>query len=113
WAARAADTDAGRDAARLVVQEHVRRPVRVAADEVRRVRLEDHVAAVRADPAGRRAAPGIGARLRLRSAARHAGPGRQAGRAIADEHVEAGGGVAGDEVPGLGVEQDVTAVGAD
>ena len=108
-----ADADPLGHAARAVVQEDVGDAVGVAGDEVRRVRLEDDVAPVRADAAGDRAAPGIARRLALGAASRDADPLGLAVRAVVHEDVPALVRVAGDEVGRLGVDQDEPAVRAE
>src|SRR5439155_3401853 len=79
--ATARDADAGRVSGREVADEDIHQPVRVAADEVRRQRLERDEAAVGAN---RGKAAGA---VRLASAAADADAGRHAARLVVQEDV--------------------------
>ena len=89
------------------MDEDVGDAVRVAVDQVRRVRDESHVAAVGADRGP------VAVAVSLPSRARHAHPRRRALPRLPDEDVPHSVRVAVDEVGGDGVEGNRAPVGAD
>src|SRR5688572_5559106 len=98
--------DAGRRRTVPVVEKDVREAVRIAADQIRGVRLEDHDPAVRAERRPQAVA------VRLDPASRDAHPLLGTALPVVDEDVGCAVRIPGNEIRGFRVEGDIPPVGA-